>query len=109
MKRWTNMRGYSWDAGRGHWQIVLQIHGKQYHLGTFKDQEEAARFSDQANWFFQDLRKRRPHFNFPEELPPPGAVPRRIADIRRELLSLGYPNPFKHHPEWITPESQGLL
>jgi hypothetical protein len=86
------------------WQVIYYICGRSIFLGHFQVEDEAARFSDLANWFLQDFRKRRPKFNFPEQLPPPGPVPPRIAAIRRELLNSGCPHPFKHHPGWIAPE-----
>jgi hypothetical protein len=44
----SRYRGVSWQRQIGRWTAYLRRDGRQYHLGTFQDEEAAARAYDQA-------------------------------------------------------------
>lgn len=44
----SRYKGVSWFARTGRWQVSIRINGKNYGLGYFTDEEEAARAYDEA-------------------------------------------------------------
>jgi hypothetical protein len=44
----SRFRGVSWWAQRAKWRSVLETNGRQFHLGTFDREEDAARAYDAA-------------------------------------------------------------
>jgi hypothetical protein len=67
----SKYRGVSWDKSKNKWQAQINYDGKKRHLGSFKDEEEAARAYDRAA---RDQRGEKAQLNFPAE---PRSGPRR--------------------------------
>lgn len=44
----SKYRGVSWNAATEKWRVVITVDGTQLYLGTYKDEEEAARTYDAA-------------------------------------------------------------
>jgi hypothetical protein len=44
----SQYRGVFWAKGRSKWQAQIKYDGKRHHLGSFEDEEEAARVFDKA-------------------------------------------------------------
>jgi hypothetical protein len=60
----SKYRGVSWDKSSNKWKASITYDGKQHHLGSFEDEEEAARAHDSAA---RTQQGEKAQLNFPVE------------------------------------------
>ncbi len=54
----SQYKGVSWDKRKGKWRVVITVNGRPTHMGSFAQEEAAAKaYDDAAKQFFGDFAK----------------------------------------------------
>lgn len=99
----SKYRHVNWNQAHRVWQVQVSVHGVDFSVARFPFADEwyAAQEADSARWHLQDFVVRRPHYNFPNELPRVGDPSKRIQQIRRTLLMAGVPRNKPHDERFV--------
>lgn len=78
----SKYKGVSWEKRRGKWGARIHYRGKNFHLGYFDSEVQAARVYDAAA---QELRGKAAYLNFPDQVksPPQHTFVPKKAGVRK--------------------------
>jgi hypothetical protein len=84
-------KGMTWLPGEQTWIVRIRVQGRQFYLGKFKDQRDAALAYDNALWFLQDyMHTLVPELNLPDFFSAEASP--KVMAIRRQLKQQGFPS-----------------